>query len=475
MSQIQPNLLLEQQQKLFMTTELRQAISLLQMTSVELNDYIRSKIEENPFLEEEGPSEESEENRTEFASEIEEESNNYGIVSKLSIEEFLEQSRDNHINYFSDERQEEREEYPYERYLSSKTNLYEHLELQLNLEVKNHADVIIGNYLIGNIDSNGYLTVDLADAAKALGVKIKKVEEVLRIIQTFTPIGVGARNLQECLLIQLRYYGKDSELAVAVVQNYLKELGERKWTKIARELAVPVKKIQEVYDLIRTLDPKPGLQFGSDTEQLIIPDVTVIKDNGQYRVIVNDLDFPCLRINQYHMNLFKQTKNLTGDVKKYLEEKLESALGLLRGIEQRRLNIYKVVQCVVNIQRDFLDHGIEYLKPLTMSQVAQMINVHESTVSRVVSNKFVQTPRGIFALKYFFSSGVDSYVSSKVCSKTIKHLIREIINDEDPSNPLSDQEIMEILVNKGIKISRRTVNKYRQSMGIPTNLHRKRY
>jgi len=471
MSQIQPNLLLEQQQKLYMTTELRQAISLLQMSSVELNDYIRSKIEENPFLEEEGPSEVNEESRTEFS----EESNSYGTVSKLSIEEFLELSRENYVNYSSGESQEEKEENPYERYLSSKISLYDHLELQLNMEIQNQADIIIGNYLIGNIDSNGYLCVDLAHVAKTLGVKIKKVEEILRVIQTFTPVGVGARNLQECLLIQLKHYGKDSELAVAVIQGYLKELGERKWTKIARELAVPVKKIQEVYDLIRTLDPKPGLQYGSDSEQLILPDVTVIKDNGQYRVIVNDLDFPCLRINQYHMNLFKQTKNLTGDVKKYLEEKFESALGLLRGIEQRRLNIYKVVQCVVDIQKDFLDQGIEYLKPLTMSQVAQMVNIHESTVSRVVCNKYVQTPRGIFALKYFFNSGVDSYVSSKVCSKTIKHLIREIINEEDPNNPLSDQEIMDILVNKGIKISRRTVNKYRQSMGIPTNLHRKRY
>ena len=469
MTQIQPNLVLEQQQKIYMTTELRQAISLLQMSCVELNDYIRSKIEENPFLEEEGPSEGNEESRSD---EFTEDSESFATSSKLSFEEFLERSRDSHINYSSGEKQEEN---PYERYLSSQISLYDHLELQLNLEIKNQADIIIGNYLIGNIDSNGYLSVDLMDVARTLGVKIKKVEEVLRIIQTFTPIGVGARNLQECLIIQLKYYGKDSELAVAVIQGYLKELGDRKWTKIARELEVPVKKIQGVYDLIRTLDPKPGLQYGSDAEQLILPDVTVIKDNGQYRVLVNDLDFPFLRVNQYHMNLYKQTKNLTGDVRKYLEDKFESAMGLLRGIEQRRLNIYKVVQCVVDIQKEFLDHGIEYLKPLTMSQVAQIVNIHESTVSRVVCNKYVQTPRGIFALKYFFNSGVDSYVSSKVCSKTIKHLIREIINDEDPRNPLSDQEIMEILVNKGIKISRRTVNKYRQSMGIPTNLRRKRY
>jgi RNA polymerase sigma-54 factor len=235
-----------------------------------------------------------------------------------------------------------------------------------------------------------------------------------------------------------------------------------------------VKRAQEIHDLIRTLDPKPGLQFGFERNPIIWPDVTILKDQGGYNVIVNDLDFSYLRINHTYANLFRQA-SITEDARKYLEDKFESAMGLIRGIEQRRLNIYKVVKCIVDIQNEFFDKGIEGLKPLTMSQVAEMVSIHESTVSRVVCSKHVQTPRGLFALKYFFNSGLSSSENDKVCSKSIKYLIQEIISNEDVTNPLSDQEIMDILNNKGIQISRRTVNKYRQSMGIPANNLRKRY
>ncbi|RJE48861.1 MULTISPECIES: RNA polymerase factor sigma-54 [unclassified Dehalobacter] len=461
MRQIRQDIFLEQQQRLFMTTELRQAIFVLQMSTLELSEYITKKIEENPFLDEDEPVAENNE-----------------VVSKtatrVNMDDLIEHfSSDSNIGYIWNEKNENNT--GYEQYLSDRPSLYEQLELQLNLEIKNPADIVIGNFLIGSIDRNGYFTTELEYVSQKLNVAVERVEEVLRVIHTFYPIGVGARNLQECLLLQMRANGKDSEFAERVIQNYFQDLADKKMMKIANALSVSAKQVQEVYDLIKTLDPKPGLQFGAERNPFIWPDVTIMRDQNDYLVIVNDLDFNYLRINQTYVAILRNSNALCDDVRKYLEEKFDSALGLIRGIEQRRLNIYKVVQSIVDIQREFFDNGIEYLKPLTMSQVADLVGIHESTVSRVTCNKYVQTPRGLFALKYFFNSGVGSYDCDKISSKSVKHLIQDIINKEDPNQPLSDQDIMDMLVSKGIKISRRTVNKYRQSMGIPTNLHRKRY
>jgi RNA polymerase sigma-54 factor len=461
MRQIRQDIFLEQQQRLFMTTELRQAISVLQMSTLELSEYITKKIEENPFLDEDEPVAENNE-----------------VVSKTAIrvnmDDLIEHfSSDSNMGHIWNEKNENNT--GYEQYLSDRPSLYEQLELQLNLEIKNPADIIIGNFLIGSIDRNGYFTTELEYVSQKLNVAVERVEEVLKVIHTFYPTGVGARNLQECLLLQMRANGKDSELAEQVIQNYFQELAAKKIMKIANTLSVSTKQVQEVYDLIRTLDPKPGLQFGAERNPFIWPDVTIMRDQNDYMVIVNDFDFNYLRINKTYVDILHNSNALSDDVRKYLEEKFDSALGLIRGIEQRRLNIYKVVQSIVDIQREFFDNGIEYLKPLTMSQVADLVGIHESTVSRVTCNKYVQTPRGLFALKYFFNSGVGSYDCDKISSKSVKHLIQDIINKEDPNQPLSDQDIMMMLVNKGMRISRRTVNKYRQSMGIPTNLHRKRY
>ncbi|MDJ0305555.1 RNA polymerase factor sigma-54 [Dehalobacter sp.] len=461
MRQIRQDIFLEQQQRLFMTTELRQAISVLQMSTLELSEYITKKIEENPFLDEDEPVAENNE-----------------VVSKTAIrvnmDDLIEHfSSDSNMGHIWNEKNENNT--GYEQYLSDRPSLYEQLELQLNLEIKNPADIIIGNFLIGSIDRNGYFTTELEYVSQKLNVAVERVEEVLKVIHTFYPTGVGAQNLQECLLLQMRANGKDSELAEQVIQNYFQELADKKIMKIADALSVSTKQVQEVYDLIRTLDPKPGLQFGAERNPFIWPDVTIMRDQNDYMVIVNDFDFNYLRINKTYVDILRNSNALSDDVRKYLEEKFDSALGLIRGIEQRRLNIYKVVQSIVDIQREFFDNGIEYLKPLTMSQVADLVGIHESTVSRVTCNKYVQTPRGLFALKYFFNSGVGSYDCDKISSKSVKHLIQDIINKEDPNQPLSDQDIMMMLVNKGMRISRRTVNKYRQSMGIPTNLHRKRY
>ena len=235
-------------------------------------------------------------------------------------------------------------------------------------------------------------------------------------------------------------------------------------------------KVQQISDFIRSLDPKPGLQYGGDDIKYIVPDVIVEKVDGKYIVMVNDISFPRLVVNQFYENMMRNPEHFTAEARKYMEDKINSAIWLIKSIEQRRMTLYKVASCIVDIQTEFLDKGVKYLKPLNLKHVAQMVDVHESTVSRATSNKYIQTPQGLFELKYFFGSGVESYSGSqKVSSKSIKSMIEEIIKNEDPTNPLSDNDIVDMLKSKGIRISRRTVAKYRQEIGIPSTASRKRY
>lgn len=458
MRQIRQGVVLEQQQKLFMTTELRQAISILQMSAIELNDYIWKEVEENPFLEEDLTKQREKGD---------------DVNRQISIDEVA--SYFTPHSYEKSERAERPESNSFENYVTHKPSLYEYLKAQFDLDVKRRADLVIGDYLLGSLDSNGYLCTDVNEVGRKLQVRVSHVERVLQMIQDLYPPGVGARNLRECLLLQLNRRAEKDGLAIKIVQNYLQDLAAKKLQKIARMLSVPVQEVQAADDLIKKLNPKPGAQYGNEADLFVWPDVKVLNEQSCYTVIVNDLNFPCLKMNQDYLDLIRCASPYAEEVKHYLHEKMEAALGLIRGIEQRRMNIYKVTNCIVGLQREFLDRGIEYLKPLTMGQIADLVNIHESTVSRVASNKYVQTPRGLFELKFFFNSGVESSTLAKVCSKSVKHLIQEIIREEDPTQPLSDQAITELLVNKGINISRRTVNKYRQSMNIPPNNYRKRY
>jgi RNA polymerase sigma-54 factor len=453
MGQIRQGLLLKQQQKLYMTTELKQAISVLQMTTLELCDYIAHSMEENPFLEaEEGDYAEA-------------------YPNQVNMETVLDQQERNlHV---SGEAPEVKEEHPFERYLSVQPTLSDHLLSQLSFELSEQVDIFIGSYLIGNIDRNGYLCTDVPEVAARLDVVPERVAAVLKVIQGFHPAGVAARSLKECLLLQLGDVTDRKELAVRVIENYLEDLAAHKIGKIARALGVNATDIQYVNDLIRTLDPKPGLQFETEKSPAIWPDVSVVKESGHYVVYMQDYDFPPLRINQHYATLFRQ-EALGAEARKYLEEKLGAALGLIRGIEQRRHNIYRVTQCIVEEQEAFLECGISRLKPLTMSHVAEMVGIHESTVSRVVGSKYVQTPQGLFELKFFFHSGLPQ-AGENMSSRSVKHMIQELIAAESSAAPLSDAEIMESLHGKGIEISRRTVNKYRQSLGIPANNLRKRF
>ncbi|MGE5398292.1 MAG: RNA polymerase factor sigma-54 [Chitinophagales bacterium] len=453
---------LEQQQKLLMTPELRQAIAILQMSSLELGEYLQEEMEQNPILE------------------IKEESENLAAEKDSSEEEgpepewteyFLDRSDIGYIN------RENKEQQTYENYLAVAPTLHEHLLFQLDISLEKEEDLNIGRFLIGSIDDNGYLTISIVEAAEVLGVNEDAVLKVLQLIQTFEPYGVGARDLTECLLIQLRQEGKLNTLIEKVVCHHLEDLARGKLAKIAATLETTVVDIQEIADIIRTLDPKPGRQYGSAGDvRYLVPDVTVEKINGEYIVMVNDGDSPRLLISQFYRDMIKKPGMFSKEVRKYLEDKLNSAVWLVKSIEHRRMTLQRVAMCIIDIQSDFLDKGVKYLRPLNLKQVAEMVGMHESTISRATSNKYIQTPQGVFEMKYFFCSGVESAVSNeRFSSRSIKLTIKEIIGSEDALNPLSDQHISEMLQGNGVQISRRTVAKYRTELGIASTSQRKRY
>lgn len=456
---------LEQQQKLLMTPELRQAIAMLQMSTLELGEYIQNELENNPFLEEKDANDNDEV--------VDEEELPSDTETDDKAEELLEYYNDRDIGMTV----ADVEDKSFESFVSKSPSLYEHLQFQLQMTICNQEDLMVGEYIIGSIDANGYLTVGLEEMAQATGADLESIQHMLTIIQAFHPHGVGARDLTECLLIQLEHYGKDDPIAIAIIEEHLSDLGKGRINKIAQQLGVSVQLVQEACDFIRSLDPKPGLQYSSgDDIKYIIADIIVEKIDDEYVVIVNDSGYPHLVINRLYEKMMRRPESFTPDARKYMEEKMGSAMWLIKSIEQRRMTLYRVARCIVDIQKDFLDKGIMYIKPLNLKQVAELVEVHESTVSRATSNKYIQTPQGLFEIKFFFGSGVSSYSNcDKVSSKSIKKQIEELIEQEDPLNPLSDQQLVEIIKKQGAVISRRTVAKYRQELGIQSTVARKRY
>lgn len=461
------NLRLEQTQKLIMTPELQQAISLLQLSSLELQDFIQEEILNNPVLE----VEESEEN----GKKNEEPDEQYDDKDPIDWEQYA-RDQDLEPSYHRVRLQSPDEEtQSFEHYLSKEPSLQEHLLSQLGLCNLSTIQKRIGEFLIGNIDQNGYLKGDIGEFAVLLGAEPDEVLDVLRIIQKFDPAGVGAQNIRECLLLQLAELMSVHPLAEVIINNYLQDVAANRFKKIAAELNVEPKDVQEAVDFIRTLDPKPGRLFSGGSEvRYIVPDVIIEKVVSDYVVLVNDTIAPRLTINAYYRSLLgrENSESLTCS---FIKSRLDSALWLLRSIEQRRLTLYKVTECIVRLQREFFEKGIRYLKPMTLRQVADEIGVHESTVSRATAQKYVQTPRGLYPLKFFFASGVESEQGLPISSESVKSVMRELIDAENAYRPLSDQKITELLQERGIIVSRRTVAKYREEMSIPSSSKRKRH
>jgi len=349
--------------------------------------------------------------------------------------------------------------------------------MQLGLSRLDDLDMKIGRFLIDALDDNGYLTMEIPQVCQVFGTDEEEVEKVLKVIQGFDPVGIGARDLKECLLIQLDEVEDDfpKESICYIICNYLKELGDNHIQEISRNTGLTAKQVQAVADFIRTLDPKPGRAFSSG-EQLkyVIPDVIVEEVDGGFELVTNDESEPHLTVSQYYLDMARDNK-ADEEVQKYLSDKYKSALWLIKSIDQRKQTIYNVAKAVVERQMDFLRKGEKFLTPMTLKQIADEVGVHESTVSRSINGKYIETPRGVYELRYFFSSGVGSREGTGVSSNSIKKMIKEIISGEDAKEPMSDQGIMDILRGRGIDISRRTVAKYRESMNIPSSSKRRRY
>ncbi|AOY77894.1 RNA polymerase factor sigma-54 [Clostridium formicaceticum] len=456
------NLHLEQSQKLIMTPQLKQAIKILQLATFELDQYIQHQVEINPILEVTPPPKEDK-----YTAEVEKR-----LEEKINWKEYLEDFN----NYeYSKPSYNEDNQFNYENIVSTNTTLQEHLLFQYNIAVLDYRYKEIGEYIIDNLNENGYLIGTVEEIAKELGEEVDTVESILEIIQTFDPAGVAARNLKECLLIQLRQLGINNDDKVCrVVEEYLEEVAQNKYPYVAKKLGIDVKEVQEICDFIRTLEPKPGRKFASVSNHYIVPDAAIKKMGGEYFIILNDKNLPSLTIREDYKKLIASEGEDT-EAAKFLNDKLNSAVWLIRSIEQRRQTIYKVVEVIVKKQKNFFEHGKKHLKPLTLKEIAEEIEVHESTVSRATNGKYVDTPMGVFELKYFFSSGVGAADGDGISAESIKNHMREIIEAENPCKPWSDDKIAKLLGERGIMISRRTVAKYREDMQIASSSKRKRY
>ena len=454
------NLTLEQSQKLIMTPELRQAIQLLQYNSLELNDFINKEMQENPLLEMDSSNIELE-NVVKVDKEQE-----------IDWKEYLDKYDDYSYRPKVDKNQTESN---LESFTSYDLSLREHLVGQLALVKLNPEQFRIGEYLIQSLNDNGYLNISLEDIALQLNVSPEDLTNVLDIIQTFDPLGVGARSLVECLLIQVKGQNINDKLINIIIEEHLNELGHNRLSKIAKEENVDLLNVQKACDFIRTLEPKPGRSFQGNYEDVkyITADASIQFTDGEYIVLINDVTGPRLNINNFYKNMIKEDGDK--ETTEYLSNKLNSAMWIIKSIEQRRQTIYKVIQSILKFQLEFFKEGDKKLIPLTLKDVAEDIEMHESTISRATNGKYVQTPRGLFELKYFFSSGLSSSEGSNVSSTSVKSIIKDIIEGEDNKKPFSDQKIADILKVKGHSISRRTISKYRDELGILSSTMRRRY
>lgn len=478
-------------QQLVMTPQLQQAIKLLQLSRVELIDVIRQEIETNPILDEASPgepmSEGAEAEPSSGAGEQEGWEAKPSLPALASSEEqktpweeraldendwreMWEEDRKVSIQSFA---YEEREAGGYDGLVARSEGLVEHLLWQIRLADFNEIERAVGMLIAGNLDGDGYLRMDLADIAAEAGADIGTAERVLARTQAMDPVGVGSRDLRECLLVQIEHYGIRDPLVRELVANHLHLIEKRQYQAIVKATGRGMEEILAAIDVITHLDPRPGRAYESDDIQYITPDLYVVKVGDEYVVSLNDEGIPRLRVSSYYRNAMEMGL-ADNDAKSYIQDKLKSATWLMKSIQQRQKTIQKVATSIFTFQREFLDKGIAYLKPLILKDVAEDVSMHESTISRVTTNKYVHTPQGIFELKYFFSSGLACENRADVASHTVKEKIRKIIQTEDPARPFNDGQIADLLAKEDIRIARRTVAKYREQIGILPTSRRKR-
>ena len=472
-------------QQLVMTPQLQQAIKLLQLNRMELVEVINQELVENPVLEESGDSIDASEMGDEIAR---------GDVEAPTTEAPREDQGDlvsgkddfnwdQYIEEFNASSsaptpsvKDMGEELPsFENVLTKTTSLEEHLEWQLSMATLLDEEKILGELIIRNLNDDGYLAADLKDLAEEAEIEFEDAEEVLKLIQKFDPVGVAARNLAECLMAQAQFLSPRQPLVEKLIESHLNDLEKRNYPKIAKECEAPVEDVVEATRVILEFEPKPGRSFAGSDTQYITPDIYVYNVNGEYTIVMNDDGLPRLRISPYYRKILQEAQRSSSTTKEYVQDKLKAALWLIRSIHNRQKTIYKVTEAIVQRQKDFFEKGVSALRPMVLKDVANDIGMHESTISRVTTNKFVHTPVGIFELKYFFNSSIGSSDGTdSLASEAVKEKIKALISKEDPKSPLSDQKLVEILAEDNINIARRTVAKYREMLGILSSSKRRK-
>lgn len=456
--------------QLVLAPQLRQSLELLQAPILELRSLVQQEVEQNPTLEEQPQETEQIDVESQTAEEAAEFDDEFERLVQIDDEwrDYFNQNRP--LRHYSAE-DAARRQHLFDS-LSQPESLQQHLMNQLAMTGLTGTEYQIAELLIGSTNEDGYLTTSLEELAHSTGFEVSELQHALAIVQEFDPIGIAARDLRECLLLQLRRLGKDNSLAATIVETHLDDLGARRFTEIARALKVSTQDVQDAAQLISTLEPKPGRSFASDATSYVTPEVVVQKVDGEYIIAQNDEQIPHLHISDHYRQLMNDSQT-PAEVKNYIREKIKAGLFLIKSIGQRQQTIYNIAREIVEAQRDFLEHGVTHLRPLTMAQIATLIGIHETTVSRAIANKYMQTPRGTFEMKYFFTPGYRTSDGQEVSNKTIKDAIAKLIAEEDLAKPLSDQEIVNRLRDQGFNLARRTVAKYRDELKIlPSHLRK---
>ncbi len=474
-------------QQLVMTPQLQQAIKLLQLNRQELAELINQELVENPVLEELG---EQDEERLRDGNEAEE-----GQKADKTEESAEIPSKDDDFNwesYLEDSQQlpstapsmrEVNDELPsFENALTRTTSLEDHLRWQLSMVTLADNEKRLGELMIGNLSNDGYLLANLEDLAEEAKIDLEDAEEVLNIVKNFDPLGVCSRNLKECLAVQAKHLEPKNELVEKIIDEHLGNLEKRNYSAIAKALSIQLDDVVNATKVIMEFEPKPGRAFQTADTHYITPDIYVYKVGGEFVIVLNEDGLPKLKVSNYYKNILTNKDKNSGSgekankvTKEYVQDKLRSAMWLIRSIHNRQKTIYKVTEAITKRQGDFFEKGVQCLKPMILKDVANDIGMHESTISRVTTNKYVHTPVGIFELKYFFNSSINSADGSdSVASEAVKQKIKTLVNNEDPKHPLSDQKIVELLKKQNVNIARRTVAKYRDMLGILSSGKRKK-
>ncbi|HEY0994438.1 MAG TPA: RNA polymerase factor sigma-54 [Gemmatimonadaceae bacterium] len=476
-------------QELKINPRLYQAMDLLYMPLLDLQQHLKQELLNNPFLEMVEPEEEEEEEEgatdtdVEAATDQEPEKAN----DEIDWEEILLDGFD------AGGRREEHEEREYYEPVTVDTrDLSDHLRDQLNLLDLPPRQLFLAEEFVGNVNEDGYLACGLPEIVESANQMLEEAaeragreddlqpftaaeaDEMLRTVQSLDPPGVAARDLRECLMLQLREAGLEQSVPFRLVRDCFDELINHRWSEISKRFGISPSDVQRAADEIQKLDPKPGLKYSSGDDNYIIPDLVVDKIDGKYHVFLNDANLPRLKLSRAYQEIARDKKKFDGESKEFISSKLNSANWMIQAIEQRRQTMLKVMNYIVERQRDFFEKGVQHLKPLTLREVAEVINMHESTVSRVTNEKFVQTPRGVLPLKFFFSSGLSTTAGEDVSARGIKDQIEKLVAGEDAKHPLTDQAIVNILKQRGVNIARRTVAKYRDQLGVLSARMRKR-